>query len=351
LLLVGGELTVELPNVNVDPNTGNLHAIVPAGLVPGSYRIQVIQDDKVSPPSEAVFKVIGKDVQFPDVVAAFGTSLDALLATTDNKEGLVILGDLLLKLRNIQPGGAFTEKEQAQAAEEISKLLMQDKGVVDKVEISPLLDAFELVRIDARDGSYGAVNTLPGTQVEVKVSHNVKMMFNRVVKEGESKVELLQGPLGFRMGPLGRVPAVFDITSTADFGDEGIMIEVEYEEGDYGNESALILAHRKGNLWTDITTNIDPETNKIQGFTESLSEFAIMEILPDQEVGEIDGEANDTAGIDITTPDGRFYDIQFSIDMKNWVTIASGISGTYTDIDPTRVNGERQFYQAVLRQP
>ncbi len=351
LLLVNGGLTVELPDINIDPKTGGLRAMVPAGLTPGSYQVKVVQDNKVGPPSEAIFKVIGKNVQFPDVVSAFGTGLDALLAATDNKEGLQILGDLLVKLRNIQPGDAFTEKEQAQAADEISKLLMQERGVVDKGEIVHLLDVFALARIDARDGSYGAVKTLPGTQVEVDVSHNVKMVFNHVHGEGESKVSLLSGPKGFREGPLGRIPAVFDITSTADFGDEGIMIEIEYEEGDYGDESALILAHRKGNLWTDITTGIDPEGNKIQGFTESLSEFAIMEILPNQEVGEIEGEANATTGIDITTPDGRFYDIQFSDNMTDWKTIASGVSGTYTDTDPERINGERQFYQAVLRQP
>ena len=128
------------------------------------------------------------------------------------------------------------------------------------------------------------------------------------------------------------------------------MIEINYEEGDFSNEAALILAHRKDKLWTDITTGRDPVTNKIQGLTPSLSEFAVIEILPGQEVGEITGDRTPEGPIEIEMPAGRFYDAQFSRDLKVWTTIAEGVSGTFTDSNTERTDGGRVFYQVILNE-
>ncbi len=350
ILLVGSSDPVALPVSKVNPDTGELFATVPAGLIPGNYLVQLVKDNKTGLPSGAAFKVIGKGSDFPDPVITLGDNVLNLLGNTDQKTGLLLLGDLLVQLRELPLGNAFDETWLKLAAEDVSKLLLKEQGIVEKGDILHLLEAVDRSKVDARDANHGKVNTPQGNQIEVDVSHNVKLIFNDVSKEGESEVKVLTGPDGFRDGPLGKVPAIFDIKTTAEFGDQGVMVEIEYEEGDYQDEGALILAHRKGNLWTDITTHRDPESNKICGLTESFSEFAVFEILPGDDAGEITGEA-EPEGIDITTPDGRFYDIQFSGDMKSWITIAIGVSGVYRDTDPSRVNAPRQFYQAVLNQP
>lgn len=349
VILLGGDQPVVFDDVQV--NQGEMALTVPAGLAPGNYRLQLGIGDRLGSPSKELFRVIGRGVDFPVLVGNLGGIVDQLVGgSVSQKLANQLLGDLLIVLLDAPLGTSYTTEQQKAASLEVSQLLAMGDGMFGKTDLLNVLDAFERLTVDSRDASRGAVNTPKGTSVEVDLSHQVKLMFDRVNDEGESEVKLLTGPTVFRNGSLGKVPAIFDITSTAKFGAEGIMIEINYEEGDFSNEAALILAHRKDKLWTDITTGRDPVTNKIQGLTPSLSEFAVIEILPGQEVGEITGDRTPEGPIEIEMPAGRFYDAQFSRDLKVWTTIAEGVSGTFTDSNTERTDGGRVFYQVILNE-
>ncbi len=160
-------------------------------------------------------------------------------------------------------------------------------------------------------GEFGiakASNTPPGSNVNVTDPETgTTISFATVTQGGQTTVTTsdpggTQGPpVGFMVGA---PPTVFNISTTAVFGDN-IIIGINYSQISFANESNLRLFHFDGvGIGVDITTVLDMENDMIYGAVSSLSAFAVFELTnqppvadagPDQTV-----EATSPAGASVT---------------------------------------------------
>ena len=195
----------------------------------------------------------------------------------------------------------------------------------------------------------GPVATPVGEQVMVSPSPNVTLVFDRVEGAGETVLKPTEGPDSLQR-LLGVVPATFEIATSADFGSGEVDITVQYEEQNFGDEENLILVQRQENAWIEITTDLDATMNVLRGRIGSLSEFAIVELIPPAEVGQLSLGRNGDHELQIGTPEGSFYYLQYteSLDLP-WKRISPAFSGKLLERDPVRRNLKCGFYRLELR--
>lgn len=70
--------------------------------------------------------------------------------------------------------------------------------------------------------------------------------------------------------------------------------------------------------------------------------------MPSDEAPEITGVSRSADGILLTFSEGITYDIEYSIDLVTWETIASDVSGSFEDDDP-RAKAGIGFYRGVVK--
>lgn len=124
-------------------------------------------------------------------------------------------------------------------------------------------------------------NTPSGEGVLVKLSPAVLLMFNQVIHPGLTAASVLttgpQPPDGWVIIPE-RNPNYHHITTTATFSGK-ITLDITYDDADLREHEPLLRIMRyelRSKTWTDITTHLDADINKISGETDHLSTFAIM---------------------------------------------------------------------------
>ncbi len=64
---------------------------------------------------------------------------------------------------------------------------------------------------------------------------------------------------------------------------------------------------------------------------------------------EITGVSRSAAGVSLALPEGTTYDIEYSLDLINWDSIASDVTGSYDDTDATRAAAANGFYRGVVK--
>ena len=194
------------------------------------------------------------------------------------------------------------------------------------------------------------VSTPVGRQVEVSPAPNITLQFERVVKAGETLLKSTEAPDGLRR-LLGTLPTTFEIATSATLGSESVDLRVQYEEANFGNEGNLILVQKQGNAWVEITTELDATANVIRGRSSALSEFAVLELIAPAEVGQLSIGRNPSRDLQITTPEGSFYYLQYtgSLDQP-WQRVSPAFNGRILDLDPVRTGLKSGFYRLELRQ-
>lgn len=153
-------------------------------------------------------------------------------------------------------------------------------GIVDSVDNCPT--TYNPFQEDGNSDGVGdactfSVETPTGSDVEVALSHEIRVSFASVSSEGTTEMTLTDNniwPLpNIDLLPM-RVPEYVEVTTTATVDD---LIEVCITYDDYGlapeDEIALVLYHYNGSEWEDITTSIDTNTNILCGQATSLSPF------------------------------------------------------------------------------
>jgi hypothetical protein len=348
VLLEGGGDSIPL-EFSVELATGNVNAVVPAKLPPGVYHVVLLCGDDRSPTTaSAVFQVLPGSGGFSGVADGFSSGVDGLVTAGSSGPVAVALGGLLVQLRDAPLGPTLTQERKTVAVEEVSRLLANGVGPVGEGDIPNLLEARERIRIDSRNIEPGPVNTPAGQEIQVELAHNLRVAFNRVTTGGESIARIMTEPDGFE-GKLGHVPTVFDISTTAGFDPKDqVTVEIAYQDGDFVDESKVILAHEKDGYWMDITRFRDENSNVVRGMTDSFSRFALVEVA-ETEPGNLKLEREGDA-VEISTPEGEFYFLEHSRDLSpgSWETISPAVSGAYPDRDPERVNGDEGFYRGQL---
>ena len=195
----------------------------------------------------------------------------------------------------------------------------------------------------------GPVATPAGQQVEVALAPDISLQFERVLAAGETVLKRGEGPDSLRRLQ-GAVPATFGIVTSADLGPHGVEVMVQYDEANFGSEGNLILAQKQEDAWVEITTELDVSTNVISGRASSLSEFAVLEIIPPKEVGQLDLGRSGTGELQITTPAGSFYYLQYTESLERpWKRISPAFNGRLPERDPVRRGLKRGFYRLELR--
>lgn len=156
----------------------------------------------------------------------------------------------------------------------------------------------ESVAINPEDGSTGESSTA------------TTIAFEGVETGGVTTVNVLAspppggpGPLGPPPPPpppqgfkLGDPPVYYRLETTATFG--GATICIDYSEYGYFNESDLKFMHYNevSLAWEDITISLDTENNIICGFTESFSNFALMESSDDDSASDDESSDDSSSG-------------------------------------------------------
>ncbi len=64
---------------------------------------------------------------------------------------------------------------------------------------------------------------------------------------------------------------------------------------------------------------------------------------------EITGITKSAEGVALQLPAGAVYDIEYSLDLVTWATIATGVAGSYTDADVDRISNPSGYYRGILQ--
>ena len=64
---------------------------------------------------------------------------------------------------------------------------------------------------------------------------------------------------------------------------------------------------------------------------------------------EITGVSRSTSGLSLAFPEGASYDIEYSVDLITWDTIATNVAGAYEDTDAARAGASNGFYRGVVK--
>jgi hypothetical protein len=126
-----------------------------------------------------------------------------------------------------------------------------------------------------------ATNTPSGEGVFVKLSEAILLLFNQVINPGTSTVTVARSgpnpPDGWAIIP-GRNAMYYNITTTATYTGK-INIDITYDDADLREHEPFLRIMRyelRSKTWTDITTRLYADINKISGETDHLSTFAVM---------------------------------------------------------------------------
>ena len=82
----------------------------------------------------------------------------------------------------------------------------------------------------------------------------------------------------------------------------------------------------------------------VAGILDSSTDGGTGEGAPD-----ITGVSRSAAGVSLALPQGTTYDIEFSLDLITWDTIASDVTGSYDDSDAGRAGAANGFYRGVVK--
>jgi len=296
--LVSADREVALTGVMVNVAARTVMAQVPAGLEPGLYLVRLESSGGHGPTSDSVlFQVIGRGQDSPPAVQMLSNALAGAFGATNNTEGLLELGKILIGMRLIQPGDFLSAQTRNAALAETAGLLAQGRGMPTQSDLSATASALDHARLDARVQKVTPVQTPVGSNVGVPLGNDVSVMFGRITNPGQTRVTLAPGPSEFPPQFRGRTYLTYDVTTTAMF-DRTQMIDVQigYQDGDFDQESALRVFHRENGRWVDRTAGIDSINNQIMARVAGLSEFVVLEPAA-QQTGAITGEAfNDRNG-------------------------------------------------------
>ncbi|MDB4491467.1 LamG domain-containing protein [bacterium] len=64
---------------------------------------------------------------------------------------------------------------------------------------------------------------------------------------------------------------------------------------------------------------------------------------------EVTGVSRSAAGVSLALPEGTTYDIEYSLDLITWETIASDVTGSYDDTNAVRAGATNGFYRGVVK--
>lgn len=135
------------------------------------------------------------------------------------------------------------------------------------------------------------------------------LQFDEVITPGTTTLDITPtGPppaSGFKFGT---PPVYYNLETTAVFNGQ-VTVCFSYDEGTVGNENRLRLFHFEDGRWTNITTSVDTDANKVCGVTTHFSPFAAGEPNDAPEVTSV-GAAVDAAPPRLTvTTTATFADI------------------------------------------
>ena len=219
------------------------------------------------------------------------------------------------------------------------------------LEISFQGVALAPIVFDQGTGPSDPVSTPAGQRVGVALGSNLALEFGEVLEAGQSTLTLNEGPDSLK-GLLGAAPLAFEVSTTANFGSSDVDVMVGYEESHYADERNLILVQKQGDAWIEITTDLDVTSNVVRGRTSLLSEFAVLEMVQVEEAGQLSLGRNGAGEMEITTPGGRFYYLQYAEDLNSpWERISPAFNGILMDHDPGRLGRKSGFYRLEVRQP
>jgi hypothetical protein len=127
------------------------------------------------------------------------------------------------------------------------------------------------------------VNTPEGSSVQVEPEPGLNMTFDTVSEGGTTTVETSDTAPGGGPGGLEFLGTYYDINTTCVYSGP-ITISLTYDDSGMTPEQEvnLRLMHwvTADQMWVDITTSVDRVKNVITGVTDSLSVFAIAQLLP-----------------------------------------------------------------------
>lgn len=273
-----GTQSISLGEFSTNPDERTVQGLVPAELQPGLYMVYLDSNEGRGITSQnAVFRVIGRGQNFPESVNALSRELNGLLAASDNAEGIIHLGGILRSLRATPTGDNLDEETRLAAVNEATRLLMKGKGQVESSDIGAIISAVNSSKIDARHAPSKPVSTSKGEEVQVALGNGVSVTFGLVATPGETTVVIVPGPMEFPDHRRGAVHVVYEITTTAEFRPTaGVDVEIEYEEGDFEDESSLRLYSFEDKGWIDRTVEVDTKTNRIRARVSNLNRFVIL---------------------------------------------------------------------------
>jgi hypothetical protein len=143
----------------------------------------------------------------------------------------------------------------------------------------------------------------------------------------------------------------YEVTTTTSFeAAAGVEVQIEYEAGDFANESLLRVLHLEEGHWVDRTVRLDTLSNRIVARVASLSPFVIVQqsttagaVLRGIGLGVTGGFTLELEG-----PPGT-YEIQQSSDLKTWTraTTLTLTSSPQTFQDSTASRHGTRFYRAL----
>ncbi len=175
-------------------------------------------------------------------------------------------------------GPNLTEAAKLAAVNEVTGLLLQGQGlVVHETETAWLRRALNQSKIDARFVAAAPADVPGGKDVLVELGNGVSLTFGTVISSGKATADFFEGPAELPTPLHGDPRVTYDISTTAVYeSSQEILVEIEYEEGDFKDESLLKLLHQEADQWVDRTIGLDTSANLIRAKVDSLSNFVIV---------------------------------------------------------------------------
>ncbi|KPJ57902.1 MAG: hypothetical protein AMS16_00420 [Planctomycetes bacterium DG_58] len=282
--LVAGQIVVPLSGVVVHAERRIVSGTVPPRLTPGLYRVQLEGEAGHGPHSRGVtYRVAGRGKDVPVGVSRLTEGAHNLMKAATRADVASELAGLLRQLRAIPAGPSLTDESRRAAVDQAIGLLGEGRERVRQDDFPAVLSAVNGGRIDARFVPTAPVRTPEGEGVRVALGNGVSVTFGEVIASGETKVNLLEGPIKIPEERRGSPHVTYDITTTARFDStQFVDIEIEYEDGDFDDESLLRILHLEENQWVDRTVGLDTENNLILARVNSLFFFVIAAGKDDQ---------------------------------------------------------------------
>jgi hypothetical protein len=350
LNLRADETTIALGAVTINPGSSNATAQVPAGLAPGLYSVVLESANGQGPASpDATFRVVGRGQDFPDEVQTIAARVRAVDSAANPAVALVQLGLALRELRDLEAGAVLTEAIRSAAFTQVAGLLREGQG--NSNQIGALRSAVNAAQIESRSVSLGLIPTPAGQPVQLDLGNGVAVSFGSVLSPGHTAARLMQGPPEIPPANRGQPHVAYEVTTTASFeAAAGVEVQIEYEAGDFANESLLRVLHLEEGHWVDRTVRLDTLSNRIVARVASLSPFVIVQqsttagaVLRGIGLGVTGGFTLELEG-----PPGT-YEIQQSSDLKTWTraTTLTLTSSPQTFQDSTASRHGTRFYRAL----